>query len=137
MFWLEMKVRDYECDLQGVVNNARYLHYMEHARHEFLLDRGIDFAELAAEGIHLMLTRVEVDYKRPLRPGDRFRVSVQVQPVSRLKFCFVQQVVREDGTVMVDARNYGVAVKGGRPVRFEPLLALCAHGKDPASAGSA
>lgn len=124
MFWLEMKVRDYECDLQGVVNNARYLHYMEHARHEFLQAHGIDFAKLAAEGIHLMLTRVEVDYRRPLRPGDRFRVSVTVEPVSRLKFCFVQKVVREDGEVMVTARNEGVAVRNGRPVRFKEVERL-------------
>ena len=46
----EDMVRDYECDLQGIVNNANYLHYMEHTRHEFLRHNGISFAQLHAEG---------------------------------------------------------------------------------------
>jgi len=124
MFSVEFTVRDYECDLQGVVNNANYLHYMEHARHQFLLHHGIDFAQLAASGVDLMLTRVEVDFKRPLRPGDRFAVTVALHPVSRLKVCFAQQVIRSDGQLMVSARNIGVALKQGRPFRFEPLQAL-------------
>ncbi len=125
MFTIELKVRDYECDLQGVVNNARYLHYMEHARHEFLQSRGIDFAALAAEGVDLMLTRVEVDYRRPLRPGDVFTVSVQVERVSRLKFCFVQEIRRADGELMASGRNYGVAVRNGRPFRYNFIEECC------------
>ena len=51
IFDLNMKGRDYECDLQGIVNNANYQHYIEHTRHEFLLSRGISFAELHEKGI--------------------------------------------------------------------------------------
>lgn len=40
VYELEMKVRDYECDLQGIVNNANYQHYLEHTRHEFLTMTG-------------------------------------------------------------------------------------------------
>ena len=71
---LEFTVRDYECDLQGVVNNANYQHYLEHARHEFLISRGISFARLHDEGTDLIITRVEIDYKHPLRSRDRFIV---------------------------------------------------------------
>ena len=45
-----MKVRDYECDLQGIVNNANYQHYLEHTRHEFLLSTGVSFAALHEQG---------------------------------------------------------------------------------------
>ena len=36
IFETTMEVRDYECDIQGIVNNANYLHYIEHTRHLFL-----------------------------------------------------------------------------------------------------
>ena len=40
IYELPFKVRDYECDLQGIVNNANYQHYLEHTRHEFLTSVG-------------------------------------------------------------------------------------------------
>ncbi len=60
---LLFSVRDYECDLQGVVNNAVYQNYLEHARHVFLKEQGIDFAALAREGVNLVVIRAELDYK--------------------------------------------------------------------------
>lgn len=51
IYELEMKVRDYECDLQGIVNNANYQHYLEHTRHEFLTSVGISFAALHEQGV--------------------------------------------------------------------------------------
>ena len=40
-FTLTLAVRDYECDLQGVVNNAVYQNYLEHARHQYLQSLGL------------------------------------------------------------------------------------------------
>ena len=75
----EMKVRDYECDMQGVVNNANYLHYFEVSRHEFLESRRVDFHRLREQGIDMMVARVEVRYKRSLRGGDRFVIRLLVR----------------------------------------------------------
>lgn len=123
MFKLEMRVRDYECDLQGVVNNAVYQNYLEHARHEFLLANGVDFAELAAQGVDLMVIRAEVDYKSSLRPHDDFVVTVRAVKEGRVKVIFEQTIIRADGTLVVAARTTGATVKAGRPVRLEGTLA--------------
>ena len=72
IFSLEMEVRDYECDLQGIVNNANYQHYTEHTRHEFLRAHGVSFAELHARGIDAVVARMQHQFKTPLRSADRF-----------------------------------------------------------------
>ena len=93
-FKLEFAVRDYECDLAGMVNNASYLNYLEHARHQFLRSMGIDFAELARQGIYLVVFRMELDYLYPLRSGESFYVGSNFNRVSRLRFGFQQDIYR-------------------------------------------
>lgn len=94
LFIIDMAVRDYECDMQGIVNNANYQHYLEHARHEFLRSVGLDFALLTQQGIILVVKRIELDYLFPLRSGDSFTVSCQPIRISPLRFGFKQQIRR-------------------------------------------
>lgn len=104
-FFHEMSVRDYECDLQGIVNNAVYQNYLEHARHVYFRQFGIDFAEITARGIYLVVIRAELDYRWPLRSGDAFRVSVRMGKVSRLRFAFWQSIERcGDDKPILDAK---------------------------------
>ena len=72
IFELEMQVRDYECDMEGIVNNAIYQHYLEHTRHEFLASSGISFIEMHERGVDPVVNRIEINYKTPLRSRDKF-----------------------------------------------------------------
>ena len=123
---IEFKVRDYECDIQGVVNNGVYQNYLEHARHEFLQSRGINFAELTAAGINLVVTRAELDYKNSLVSNDHFVVRSLIRQVSRVRFEFKQDLFRiPDEKLMLAAIITGTSLnQRGRPFLPELLANL-------------
>lgn len=123
-FELEFTVRDYECDMQGIVNNAVYQNYLEHTRHEFLKSRGLDFAEITRQGLNLVVIRIELDYLMPLKSGDRFVVRLNASQISRLRFGFQQDIYRlPDNKLMVRAVVTGSGVTAsGKPSLPAPLL---------------
>ncbi len=90
---LKMKVRDYECDLQGIVNNANYQHYIEHTRHEFLRSENISFAKLHEQGIDAVVARLQMAFKTPLKSGDEFLSRLYVEKVG-IKYVFKQDIFR-------------------------------------------
>ena len=92
-FELKMKVREYECDLQGIVNNANYQHYIEHTRHEYLTSCGISFAQMHADGIDAVVARITMSYKTPLTSGDEF-VSKLYLKREGIKYVFYQDIFR-------------------------------------------
>lgn len=116
-FTLEFDVRDHECDLQGVVNNAVYQNYLEHTRHWFLKEQGIDFAEMASKGIHLVVVRIEIDFLYPLHAGDHFVVGLNMDRVSRVRFGFHQDIYQlPDERPIIKAYVIGTALnERGRP----------------------
>nr|WP_321357985.1 acyl-CoA thioesterase [uncultured Draconibacterium sp.] len=121
-FDLEMQVRDYECDIQGIVNNAVYQNYLEHTRHKFLNHVGLDFAKLHDEGIDAVVIKAELEYKFPLRPGDDFLVRLKIGKQGRLRIVFLQEVIRKaDEKLMVKGRITSVLTRNGRPLSPEIL----------------
>lgn len=100
IYELKMKVRDYECDLQGIVNNANYQHYLEHTRHEFLNSEGISFAKLHKEGVDPVVARLTMAFKTPLRSGDEF-ISKLYLKKEGIKYVFYQDIFRLPDLKMV------------------------------------
>lgn len=119
IFELLFKVRDYECDLQGIVNNSVYQNYLEHTRHEFLEQVGLNFAQMHDEGIDAVVIRVEIDYKASLKSGDQFVCKLNVAREGNLRFIFLQDIYRlPDMKLMAKGKITSVAVnaRNGRPV---------------------
>ena len=109
------KVRDYELDLQGVVNNSVYQNYLEHTRHEFFKAIGLDFAALHYEGIDAFVAKVEIRYRHPLRSGDKFVCRLNVEKKGKLQYVFYQDIFRlPDEKLIVEGIVTGTTTVNGR-----------------------
>lgn len=93
IYTTRMQVRDYECDIQGIVNNANYLHYTEHTRHMFLRSLGISFADMHEKGEDVVVARMTLQYKVPLRCDDEFISCLNIER-DGLRYIFNQDIYR-------------------------------------------
>jgi acyl-CoA thioester hydrolase len=122
LYELDFLVRDYECDMEGIVNNAVYQHYLEHTRHEFMHAMDVDFAKLNEEGKIPVVVRVEIDYKYPLVSRDRFVVKIDLQRQGRFKFVFLQDIYRlPDEQLILNAKVAAIILQNNRPVIPEEI----------------
>ncbi|MDP4276688.1 MAG: acyl-CoA thioesterase [Bacteroidota bacterium] len=118
---LYLKVRDYECDLQGIVNNANYQHYLEHARHEFIRTIGLSFSGMHDQGIDFVVARIEMAFKKPLKSGDEFSVSV-VMKKEGIRWVFYENIFREpDQVIAVKAKVDSVCLINGKLSDYKGL----------------
>lgn len=121
IFSLELQVRDYEIDSEGIVNNANYLHYLEHTRHEFCRFAGFSFEEMKRRGIITVLNRVEIDYKIPLRSGDTMISCIWIE-MKGVRFIFHQDIYNKaTGKQAVQAVVSCVCVENGKLSRGEAI----------------
>ena len=89
-----MEVRDYECDIEGIVNNANYLHYTEHTRHLFLRSLGVSFAKMHEQGVDAVVARMTLQYKTPLRCDDHFIARLALEKKG-LRYIFHHDIYRK------------------------------------------
>ncbi len=119
LFKLTDKVRDYECDLQGVVNNSNYQHYMEHARHEFIESLGENFGVLHERGIDAFVARVDIRFKHSLRSGDHYLSCLNIYRKG-VKLVFEQDIYRlPDEVLAAQGIVESVVVENGKLTRGE------------------
>lgn len=126
IFENKMKVRDYECDSQGVVNNAIYLHYFEATRHELMEKCGLRLRDLTEANIIPVVRNANISYRNSLRGSEEFICTIRIVR-DGLRYFFHQQIVRiPDNTLCASAVIEVVCLMNGkvaRPDMFDKAFA--------------
>lgn len=117
---LRLQVRDYEVDAEGIVNNAEYLHYMEHTRHEFCKKAGYTFRQMQEDGISPVVTKIEIEYKRSLGLSDEMISCLNIRRKGPL-YIFEQDIYTPEGEIVTKARVSLACIKDGKLTRGEEL----------------
>ena len=127
IFTLELAVRDYELDSEGIVNNAVYLHYLEHTRHAFVKQEGIPFGSLTRDGLIPVVRRMEIDYHTPLQSGDVMLSRLWIERKGA-RFIFYQDIYKKEGGELVVSAVVTIVCmeKDGRINRGDDLAARIA-----------
>ena len=93
-----------DTDAGGVVYHARYLHFLERARSDWLSSIGLSQVELREnEGCQFAVTAMQMSFLQPARLEDELEVSVRVQTLGRVRMDFTQSIHRADGLHLLDA----------------------------------
>lgn len=120
IFEMSMKVRDYEVDAEGIVNNAVYLHYLEHTRHEFCEQAGMTFREMHRLGLDPVVSHIDIKYMRPLGLGESMVSKLGMYRRGPV-FVFRQDIYTPEGEPVVKATVDIVSFENGRLSRGDRL----------------
>jgi acyl-CoA thioester hydrolase len=88
-----VRVRYCECDPMGVAHHASYVPWLEMGRTELLREVGVTYAQMERSGAFLVVTKLELKYRRPIRYDDVLEVRVRVVGGSRIKIRHEYEVV--------------------------------------------
>ena len=103
---VEVEVRYAETDQMGVVHHANYLVWFELARTNLCTRSGFHYRQIEELGYHLMVTAVEVRYRKGARYGDRLRVVAWLERLASRGLRFAYQVLREEELLATGATEH-------------------------------
>lgn len=93
-----------DTDAGGVVYHARYLHFFERARSDWL--RALGYAQSMVRdrlGRLFAVSRMNIDFRQPARIDDELEVSVAIQALGSASVSFEQIMRRGDGMPLATA----------------------------------
>jgi len=115
-----IKVRTYECDSYGHVNNANYLNYLEYARYELLKAVGFDYPAMLKAGYGVYVARIEIDYKKPAITDDELLVESRPIKKGAVSGVIAQQIWRGEDLLIEAKVTWAFVDAKGMPAKIPP-----------------
>ena len=122
MFDFKRKIYGYECDIYGHLNNSNYLQLLEAARAEALIAMELPVPKLLEYGIAIFVSRIEIDYIKPLEIEEVATVRTKTSTVTKVKGIWEQEIYNQDNVLCARALVIGVFTSQGKPVRIKEEL---------------
>jgi acyl-CoA thioester hydrolase len=119
---ITIRVRYAETDRMGLLHHANYLVYFEQARTELLRSLGVAYRDLEDQGYLLVLTRVQVQYRRPAYYDDLLTVRTTVARTTSVKVVHRYEVLRAGELLAEGETTLGCVDREGRVQRLPPIL---------------
>lgn len=117
-----IRVRYAETDRMGLLHHAHYLVYFEQARTELLRSLGVSYKDLEDQGYLLVLTKVEVHYKRPARYDDVLTIRTTVARTTHVAIDHRYEVLHEGELLAIGASTLACVDREGRPQALPECL---------------
>jgi acyl-CoA thioester hydrolase len=119
---IQIRVRYAETDRMGLLHHANYLVYFEQARTELLRGLGASYKDLEDQGYLLVLTRVEVRYKKPARYDDLLTVRTTVERATAVRIDHRYEVLCDGQLLAEGATTLACVDRAGRPQALPDFL---------------
>ena len=119
---ISIRVRYAETDRMGLLHHANYLVYFEQARTELLRSHGLSYRDLEDKGYLLVLTKVEVRYKRPARYDDLLTIRTVVERTTAVRIDHRYEVRCEGQLVAEGSSTLACIDRDGRPQALPDFL---------------
>jgi acyl-CoA thioester hydrolase len=118
VFECSLRVRTYECDSYGHVNNAIYLNYLEYARYEVLREVGFNYEKAVESGYGIYIARVEIDYKKPALMDELLTIKTWPIKKGAVSGTFAQEIYRDDDLLAAAKVTWAFVDSKGTPVKM-------------------
>jgi len=115
-----LKVRSYECDSYGHVNNANYLNYLEYARCESLKDMNFDYHAMIQAGYGVYVARIEIDYKKPAYADDDLEIHSRPVKKGAVSGVIAHEIWRGEDLLAAAKVTWAFVDSRGTPVKMPP-----------------
>lgn len=117
---IQYRVPFYDTDAMRVVHHARYVHYLELARIQFLDEHDRPYREYVAEGLHFAVTRVDVRYEQAARFDDRLVVTCWIEWLKRVSLAIGYAVTRDGVRIASATTEHALVTDEGKLVAIPP-----------------